>query len=228
MCRRARPLFERAVAYGSYDGALRELIHLLKYQQVRPAAKVLGGMLAEAVAKLEPTFAGPGLIVPVPLHARKERQRGFNQSEMVARVAAKAMGSKGLTLAPEALTRVRETKSQIGLTSHQRREIIRGAFAVPRPERIAGRTILLVDDVYTTGTTVGECSRMLRRAGASKIYVATVARTLKLGAVRLEMMAPETEEENGHFLHAARIAMRLPSVIRLLEYRRIPHQTRAL
>jgi predicted amidophosphoribosyltransferase len=80
------------------------------------------------------------------------------------------------------LERRRETKSQIGLSRHQRRENIRGAFVVTRPREMAGREVLLVDDVFTTGTTVSECARILRRAGASKVYVATVARTLKTEA----------------------------------------------
>ena len=78
------PPFARAVAYGSYDGGLRELIHLLKYEQVRPAASVLGRMLAEAVSGLDSCWTRALVVVPVPLHARKLRQRGFNQSELIA------------------------------------------------------------------------------------------------------------------------------------------------
>jgi len=194
LCQRVRRPFEKAVAYGSYDGGLRELIHLLKFQQVRPAANVLGRMLAEMIAQLEPAFAGPVLVVPVPLHGSKQRQRGFNQSELIARIALKLRKSDHLILAPDCLARCRETKSQIGLTSHQRRENMRGAFALTKPEEIAGREVLLVDDVYTTGTTVSECARILVRAGASKIWVATVARTLKLEAQRLEMSIAGVED----------------------------------
>ena len=86
-------------------------------------------------------------------------------------------------------------QSQIGLTRHQRRENIRGAFAVARPEEIAGREVLLVDDVFTTGTTVSECARVLRRAGASKIFVATVARTLKADAKGVDVMRAFAEDE---------------------------------
>jgi ComF family protein len=190
LCRRTEPPFARAVAYGSYDGGLRELIHLLKYEQVRPAAMVLGRMLAEAVTgRLDSCWTrGEVMVVPVPLHARKLRQRGFNQSELIARAAIKqdavklGSGSARLVLHPGILERRRETQSQTGLTRHQRRENIRGSFAVAKPEEVAGREILLVDDVFTTGTTVSECARVLRRAGASKIYVATVARTLKADA----------------------------------------------
>ncbi len=181
LCRRLEPPFVQAVAYGSYDGGLRELVHLLKYEQVRPAAVVLGRMLAEAMLGLESRWTErPVMLVPVPLHARKLRQRGFNQSELIARHAIKVgAGNGGMVMHSRVLERRRETESQIGLTRHQRRENLRGAFAVARPEEIAGREILLVDDVFTTGTTVSECARVLRRAGASKVFVATVARTLK-------------------------------------------------
>ena len=198
LCRRLEPPFSQAVAYGSYDGGLRELIHLLKYEQVRPAAGALGRMLAEAVARLESFWGEPPVaVVPVPLHARKLRQRGFNQSELIVREALKIVSRSGrLGLHAGVLERRRETQSQTGLTRHQRRENIRGAFAVVRPEQIVGREVLLVDDVFTTGTTVSECARILRRSGASKMYVATVARTLKddaKGATLLQTFAEDGE-----------------------------------
>ena len=93
------------------------------------------------------------------------------------------------------LERRRETQSQIGLTRHQRRENLRGAFAVSRPEEIDGREILLVDDVFTTGTTASECARVLRRAGASKLFVTTVARTLK-DDVRSLDLTPRLDRED--------------------------------
>ena len=94
-----------------------------------------------------------------------------------------------MTMNPQVLERQRETQSQIGLTSHQRRENMRGAFVVARPQAIFEREVLLVDDVYTTGTTVSECARVLKRAGASKVWVATVARTLKVNAAFAEVGA---------------------------------------
>ncbi len=149
-------------------------------------------MLAEAMAQLEPLFGEEFeplfrqekvLVIPVPLYRGKRRQRGFNQAEMIARAAIKVSAIRErLLLAPDILVRTRETHSQIGLTSHQRRENLRGAFAVPRALEVTGQEVLLVDDVYTTGTTASECARVLRRAGAAKVWVATVARTLKLAS----------------------------------------------
>jgi ComF family protein len=196
LCRRVEPPFGKAVAYGSYDGGLRELIHLLNYEQVRPAAVVLGRMLAEAVSGLESCWTeGPIAVVPVPLHARKLRQRGFNQSELIAREGFKLRADGRLVLYPRVLERRRETQPQTGLTRHQRCENIRGAFVVARPNEIGGRKVLLVDDVFTTGTTVSECARVLLRAGAAKIFVATVARTLKVSAKGMDLPQPLAEDE---------------------------------
>jgi ComF family protein len=181
--------FERAVAYGSYDGGLRELVHLLKYNGMRPAAGVLGRMLAEAVAAIEPSFGQTTvLVIPVPLYRARRRQRNFNQAELIARAALKCHpAGERLQLRSDILLRTRDTHSQIGLTSHQRRENLRGAFAVARAAEVTGREVLLVDDVYTTGTTASECARVLRRAGAAQVWVATVARTLKLASKYAEL-----------------------------------------
>lgn len=200
LCRRLEPPFVKAAAYGSYDGGLRELIHLLKYEQVRPSGRVLGRMLAEVMAGLALGFdEGPVLAVPVPLHPAKLRKRGFNQSELIAGEALKLKpAGERMTLVPAALVRVRETQSQTGLTGHQRRTNMRGAFKVNQPEQVSGKQILLVDDVYTTGTTVSECARVLRRAGAARIWVATVARTLKAEAQHAQ---PETDDDLAMAAH---------------------------
>ena len=195
LCRRLEPPFVKAAAYGSYEGGLRELIHLLKYDQVRPAANVLGRMLAEAVSDLQPLFSDRmALVVPVPLYVGRFRQRGFNQAELIARSGLKILSATSLELRPHLLQRTRETRSQIGLSRHQRRENVRGAFAVTEGTEVDGREILLVDDVFTTGTTVSECARVLRRAGAAKVFVATVARTLKAEAEFAKLPADATEE----------------------------------
>jgi ComF family protein len=198
-CRRVERPFSRAVAYGSYEGELRELIHLLKYNGVRPAADVLGRLLAQAIAVLDSEFAQEEVVViPVPLYKGKRRQRGFNQAELVAQAALKLRRkTEGLRPESDILFRTRETRSQIGLTSHQRRENLRGAFAVLCAEKVNGREVLLVDDVYTTGTTVSECSRVLRRAGAAHVWVATVARTLKLASKNEGFKVAEWQDFEG-------------------------------
>ncbi len=182
LCRRVEQPYQRALAFGSYDGNLRGLIHLLKYEQVRPAARVLGELLARAAAPFQATEVGvPQVLVPVPLHSSRLRQRGFNQAELIARAALESSPAwaTGIRLSPAVLGRKRATDSQTGLTRHQRRENIRGAFAVARPEEVEGKEVLLVDDVFTTGTTVSECAKVLRRAGAKRVLVATVARVMK-------------------------------------------------
>ena len=223
-CRQAPPPFERAVAYGSYDGALRDLIHLLKFHQVRPAGPVLGRMIAESIAVLEPAVPpGTIAIVPVPLHTNKKSQRGFNQAELIARAALKQLSrshvlqtrhsssqmagqdrqpvvvEERFALFADALVRTRDTASQIGLTRHQRREHLRGAFAVKDQTPICNRDVLLVDDVYTTGATASECARVLRRAGAARVWVATVARTLRVftPAVEMENLSQEEGREQN-------------------------------
>jgi ComF family protein len=212
LCRRIEPDFVRAVAYGSYESGLRELIHLLKYGGVRPAANVLGRMLAEAISALEDQFEQPSVaLIPVPLYRTKFRQRGFNQAELIARSALKNnSGGDRLRVCTGALVRKRDTGSQIGLTSHQRRANLRGAFAVRDASIVRGRELLIVDDVYTTGATVSECARVLRRAGATKVWVATVARTLKNSTQHAEIQPPEGlvvgESASRHGVTLARAA----------------------
>jgi ComF family protein len=197
MCWRIEPPFARAVAYGSYESGLRELIHLLKYSGVRPAANVLGRMLTEAIAKFEAELATDSIaLVPVPLHRGKLRQRQFNHAELIARAAIELAPAHGrLRLCADVLERKRETPSQTGLTHHQRRENVRGAFGVAYPERVRGREVILLDDVYTTGATVSECARVLRRAGVAKVWVATVARTLKTSEHHVDINMPDEMDQ---------------------------------
>lgn len=179
VCRRVPPRFDFAVSYAGYNGALRRLVHLLKYEQLRPAAQVLGAKLAMAINHIQFEGDQPVLVVPVPLHRTKRRQRGFNQSELIARCALKHLPGSRFELHPGNLRRKRATVSQTGLTRHQRRENVRGAFVVTLPDQLRGRTVLVVDDVYTTGTTLNECARIIRAAGATPVVVATVARVYR-------------------------------------------------
>jgi ComF family protein len=187
MCRRVQPHFHRAAAYGAYEGALRDLIHLFKYKGTRPAGKLLGSLLSQAVTGM--ALPDSVIVVPVPLWSGKRNARGFNQAEAIARTFIAFQTSSSIQLDTTILIRTRETASQTGLTRHQRRANVRGAFAVRKPERIKGRSVLIVDDVMTTGTTAGECARVLRRAGAKDVFVATVARATKEAGSILVMAA---------------------------------------
>ncbi|HZI55415.1 MAG TPA: ComF family protein [Verrucomicrobiae bacterium] len=187
LCRRAVPQFRRAAAYGAYDGALRELVHLCKYRGIRPAGKRLGRLLNQVVTGM--SLPDSLLVVPVPLWSGKRQMRGFNQAEAIARAFLRFQTSGSIQLDTSILVRLRDTVSQTGLTRHQRRANVRGAFTVMDPAKVKGRSILIVDDVMTTGATAGECARVLRRAGAKEVFVATVARAIKeagLGAVYRE------------------------------------------
>ena len=171
-CRMAPPDFVRAIAYAVYEDELRRMIHLLKYDGVRSVAPALGRMLQQAILPLQ---LPPGVVmVAVPLFPAKERARGYNQAVVLADAALP--GLAGFERGHGMLRRVRNTESQFALTNRMRRLNLRGAFVVAEPERIRGREVLLVDDIYTTGATARECARVLVAAGAAKVWVATLAR----------------------------------------------------
>ena len=186
-CRLAAPAFVKAVAYGGYHGELRSLVHMLKYEGMQPVARRLGTLLADSleVFASSPEVPRQMLVMPVPMHPAKQRQRGFNHAELLARAAMAELRRRhpqlGLRLDTSLLKRVRVTVSQAGLTTHQRRQNLRGAFFAPLPGRLAGRHVLLIDDIYTTGATARACSRVLMNAGAASVRVATVARAQREG-----------------------------------------------
>jgi ComF family protein len=167
------------MSFGEYEGGLRGLIHLLKYESVLPVASVLGKMMAGTIEELLPLCGdSTPLVVPVPLHKSKRSDRGFNQAEMIARTAVKRLPRR-LELATGVVVRRRATISQVGLTREQRIENMRDAFRVRDRQRLRGATVILVDDVMTTGTTLSECARVLKRAGAERVFAATVARAFQ-------------------------------------------------
>ncbi|MFP5206988.1 MAG: ComF family protein [Acidobacteriota bacterium] len=179
-CRLAPPPFVRAVAYGLYEGRMRDAIHAFKYNRLYPAAGGLGRMLAVAIAGLAGEAPAEMLVVPVPLHRSKYAQRGFNQARALASEALRALRQSHpewkLTLAPRTLMRLRATESQAGLTPRQRRLNVRGAFSVTDPAVVTMKHVLLVDDILTTGATARAAAGACARAGAASVWVATLAR----------------------------------------------------
>lgn len=175
LCRNGLRGFDAAYSFGAYEGVLRELIHLYKYGRIRTLARPLGSLLVAALPRDEKFDA----VTPVPLHWRRQWQRGFNQSEILAREIARRCGIPMV----KALRRVRSTAAQASLSNTGRRRNVAAAFACRRFARTAknggsvrGRRILLIDDVMTTGSTAAACALALKRAGASRVALLTVAR----------------------------------------------------
>lgn len=169
-CRKRRPSFDHAVAAGRYEGVLAEAIHSFKYRGRTGLAKPLGLLAVEAMNRLPPVDC----LVPVPLHPSRLREREFNQALLLC---DRVGGLLDLPVIPDILERVRRTPPQIGLSIKDRRRNMRRAFVPRHPNRIKDRTVALVDDVLTTGATVNECARILKRSGARSVCVLTVART---------------------------------------------------
>ena len=181
LCRLAPPAFTRAVAFAVYDNEMRAMLHLLKFDRQRHIAEhVLGQRMAEAVHKLRSQASADLTVVPVPLFAARERQRGFNQALLLAQAAIKRLRRTAptwsLRINALVLSRVKDTHALYVLNPSQRRANLRGAFRVIEPAAVRGREVLLIDDILTTGATARECSRVLLAAGAAKVWVATVAR----------------------------------------------------
>ena len=173
-CRLHPPAFAYARAGARYGDVVREALHAFKFGGRRALAAPLGDLLAEAVQGGLP-LGLPDLLVPVPLHPRRERERGFNQSSLVARRLGRAWGRP---VRDDILSRVVATPSQTALDAAARWANVRGAFRLRRPELIAGRHVVVVDDILTTGATLSECVRTLQQMGAATVGALTVARVV--------------------------------------------------
>jgi ComF family protein len=174
-CLRERPAYDTARAALAYDEASRELILRFKHADQTHTVDCFVPWLRLAGRDM---LAAADLIVPVPLHRGRLLRRRYNQAGLLAAALARAAGVRWL---PHVLRRRRATRSQGFLGLRARRANVRRAFSVPEAQRvaIAGKTVILVDDVYTTGATAGECAKALRVAGAGAVHVLTVARVLR-------------------------------------------------
>ena len=169
------PHFDAARAHFLYEGAIRDLIHSFKYNHHTQLRNPLSFLTLEGVRGFVAEH-NPHLIVPVPLHRSRLRQRGFNQAVLLGRVLSRQLSIPMLT---DTLVRTRPTEPQIELPAAERRLTVKGAFSVTRPDRVAGKRILLLDDVMTTGSTMDECAKELKRVGADVVIAATIARTAR-------------------------------------------------
>lgn len=163
--------FHRGRVLSSFDETVQALIHLLKYKGKRSVGRRLGRMLGEVLAS-EDVMEDVDLIAPVPLHRSREKERGYNQSLLLATEIGRCLG---VPVEKRILIRARRTASQTKLSAEERVKNVSGAFRVLHAESITGMRILLVDDVLTTGATLNACTEALTEAGAEGVCVATVA-----------------------------------------------------
>lgn len=172
-CRSCRGVYHRdgLLAAAAFEGLQRDLVYALKYRADFRAGKHLGRLMAAMIAEVLPD--DEALLVPVPLHRRRLRARGFNQASFLARCIAR---ERGLPMAPAALVREVDTLPLTGLDRRERKRAVRGAIRVSARFRARGRRLLVVDDVFTTGATVEECCRVLKSEGAARTIAVAAAR----------------------------------------------------
>jgi ComF family protein len=171
-CRQLPQEWEGLLAYGYYDGPLREAIHQFKYEDMHCLASILASLMAEGWRRLSPAGWLPQAIVPIPLHPSRQRQRGYNQAALLARELGTHLHCP---VVEGALVRVRATAPQVGLGIEERRVNVHRAFRCTNT-RLHGRNILLVDDVCTTGATLASACLALKAAGAASVLAYTLAR----------------------------------------------------
>jgi ComF family protein len=166
--------FNAARAALVYDGAGRDLIHSFKYRNKTHLRRPLALLTIERLSEFV-RLRQPELILPVPLHRKRLRSRGFNQAILLAEIFSTHWH---IPLDRHNLRRIRCTEPQVNLSARERHENVKGAFSVQNSDPVNGRRVLLVDDVLTTGSTVEECARVLKAVGAAEVTVVTVARAL--------------------------------------------------
>jgi len=156
---------------GPFEAPLSDAIHMLKYSDAQSVSQKLGFLMAGRIGS-GTIYSQAEMVLAVPLHGARKRERGYNQAQLLAEQLGKALGVP----APEGVVlRARHTKSQTTMNKEQRRKNVEGIFAVRKPEKIKGKTVILVDDVLTTGATIGSCGHALLAAGAVKVLAMTAA-----------------------------------------------------
>lgn len=173
-CRRDVYAFDLARSYAVYNDPMVRAVTLLKYNALTPLADWFAGRLAELVASQAKLFAAD-VVVPVPLHPSRLRERGYNQAELLARPLARRLR---LPLRSYLLVRTRPRPDRLKLTRRERWQTVRGAYAIRQGTRVDNLRVLLVDDVFTTGATLDACARALRRGGATTVLGLTIARAV--------------------------------------------------
>jgi ComF family protein len=164
--------FQAAVSAYRSRGLVRKLVHDFKYHEQRHLRHVLAGWLGETLDDPRLRDRRFDMLVPVPLHPARQRERGYNQAQLIAELLSRRSGIPLL----EALERIRYTTTQTAYDRAERIENLRNAFRLRRHASVQGLRVLLIDDVLTTGSTLSECARVLKRSGAICVYAATAAR----------------------------------------------------
>ncbi len=172
-CRRQDLYFNRTFIPTLYEGVMKKLIHLLKYNKKRGIMRSLERIIRSYFDCFSSSFPSLDLVVPIPLHRKRLRERGFNQAELIAKVVAKHIQVR---LSNGNLKRTKATITQTSLDREERTKNLRQAFTVKNRDEFQARDVLVVDDVYTTGTTIKEAARTLKEAGVQEVYVFALAR----------------------------------------------------
>jgi len=171
-CEQKRPYFDVLLSPFLYEGMIESIVAGFKYGKTGRSGRVLGNMLGNFFIS-QREIDQDMVLVPVPLHPKKERKRGFNQTVILAKGIREVLN---VPLKNSLIERIKDTKSQTGLSFKERQENLKDAFVVKDKSQIKGKKILLVDDVATTGSTINECAKVLKKAGAEEVIGVVIAR----------------------------------------------------
>lgn len=168
VCRKKRPYFDKHIYIGPYDGVLSEAIRLFKYKKRVSLAYPLSYLLCKKIKDIPEV----DVIIPIPLHTKKLRSREFNQSLLLSDLVSLHLHKPILK---DVMVRYKDRMPQVKLDKNKRRQNVKNVFSVTDSSLIAGRRVLVVDDVFTTGSTVSECAKILKKSGTYKVYAITLA-----------------------------------------------------